>query len=62
MLKKLEAQQRQSAHVVQAESAHQVPPDHVVKPKKLEAQQRQCAHRGHSEHVGKPKKLEAQQR
>ena len=62
MPKKLEAQQWQSARVVQAGPAHQVPPDHVVKPKKLEAQQRQRTHRGPSGHVGKPKKLGAQQR
>ena len=62
MPKKLEAQQRQSARVGRAEPAHQVPPDHVVKPKKLGAQPRQRAQHGPSGHVGKPKKLGAQQR
>ena len=61
MPRKLEVQQQQSACEVRAGPAHHVPPNHVVKPKKLEVQQWQRAHRGPSGHVGKPKKLEAQQ-
>ena len=61
MPKKLDVQQRQSTRVGGAEPVHQVPPDHVLKPKKLELQQRQRAHHGPSGHVRKLKKLGAQQ-